>query len=99
MISKSSDPASWADASLPLNGLPNFRDFGGYATRDGRRVRRGVLYRSQAFAGATEQDLEYLDGLGIRLAIEHDDAAASQAIMLLERFARRMLRLDSSEPD
>jgi AcrR family transcriptional regulator len=31
-----------------------------------------------------------LDGLGIRLAIEHDDAAASQAIMLLERFARRM---------
>ena len=70
MISKNSDPASWADASLPLNGLPNFRDFGGYATRDGRRVRRGVLYRSQAFAGATEQDLEYLDGLGIRLVCD-----------------------------
>jgi protein-tyrosine phosphatase len=70
VISKSSDPASWADASMPLNGLPNFRDFGGYATRDGRRVRRGVLYRSQAFAGATEQDLEYLDGLGIRLVCD-----------------------------
>ena len=40
-----------------------------------------------------------LDGLGIRLAIEHDEAVASQAIMLLERFAKRMLRLDASEPD
>jgi protein-tyrosine phosphatase len=65
-----SDRDSWANASLPLNGLPNFRDFGGYATRDGRRVRQGVLYRSQAFAGATEEDLEYLAGLGIRLVCD-----------------------------
>lgn len=40
-----------------------------------------------------------LDGLGIRLAVEHEEAAASEAIMLLERFTRRLLRLDSSEPD
>jgi AcrR family transcriptional regulator len=33
-----------------------------------------------------------LDGLGIKLAIEHDEAAAAEAIMLLERAARRMLR-------
>jgi hypothetical protein len=40
-----------------------------------------------------------LDGLGIRLAIEHQDSAATEAIMLLERAARRMLGLDSREPD
>jgi protein-tyrosine phosphatase len=33
-------------------------------------VRKGVLYRSQAFAGATEEDLEYLAGLGIRLVCD-----------------------------
>jgi protein-tyrosine phosphatase len=62
--------ASWANASLPLNGLPNFRDFGGYATTDGRRVRTGLLYRSQAFGGATAEDLEYLATLGIRLVCD-----------------------------
>ena len=61
---------SWADASLPLNGLPNFRDFGGHPTADGRRVRTGVLYRSQAFSAATEKDLEYLAGLGVRLVCD-----------------------------
>jgi protein-tyrosine phosphatase len=55
---------------MPLIGIPNFRDFGGYATQDGRRVRNGVLYRSQAFAGATEEDLEFLAGLGIRLVCD-----------------------------
>jgi protein-tyrosine phosphatase len=66
----SSDPASWANATLPLDGLTNFRDFGGYATTDGRRVRTGMLYRSQAFGGATEKDLEYLATLGIRLVCD-----------------------------
>lgn len=32
-----------------------------------------------------------IDGLGIRLAIVHEDADAAEAIMLLERAARRML--------
>jgi protein-tyrosine phosphatase len=59
-----------AAPSLPLRGLPNFRDFGGYATKDGRRVRAGVLYRSQAFGGATEADLEYLASLDIRLVCD-----------------------------
>jgi protein-tyrosine phosphatase len=68
--STTSDHASWANASLPLMGLPNFRDFGGYPTMDGRRVRQGMLYRSQAFGGATEKDLQYLDTLGIRLVCD-----------------------------
>jgi len=34
------------DADLHLEGVPNARDLGGYQTADGRRVRRGMIYRS-----------------------------------------------------
>jgi protein-tyrosine phosphatase len=61
---------SAAALSLPLRGIPNFRDFGGYATKDGRRVRERVLYRSQAFGGATPEDLDYLASLEIRLVCD-----------------------------
>lgn len=51
---------------LPLQGGQNFRDLGGYRTRDGRIVRWGLLYRSGAMNGLTEADFVYLDRLGIR---------------------------------
>jgi protein-tyrosine phosphatase len=69
-VNSTSEGSSWANHTLPLRGLPNFRDFGGYLTKDGRRVREGVLYRSQAFGGATEKDLEYLASLDIRLVCD-----------------------------
>ena len=48
----------------------NFRDFGGYPTTDGGRVRRGVLYRSAHFGEATDGDLALLERLGVRLVID-----------------------------
>ncbi len=48
-----------------LQGATNFRDFGGWPGQDGRRVREGLLYRSNALAELTPQDLGTLDGLGI----------------------------------
>lgn len=59
-----------AVATSVFNGIPNFRDFGGYPTLDGRRVREGRLFRSQAFGDATEEDLERLAGLSIRLVCD-----------------------------
>lgn len=50
---------------LPLEGAFNLRDFGGYATVDGRRVKRGMLYRSGTMNGLTEADERYLAALGI----------------------------------
>lgn len=40
------------DVALPtsIEGLPNFRDIGGKSTTDGRRVKRGVLFRSEQLA-------------------------------------------------
>lgn len=51
---------------VPLQGGLNFRDLGGYATGDGRRVRRGRLYRSGSLSGLTEADCAHLAGLGLR---------------------------------
>jgi len=50
---------------LPLEGGFNLRDMGGYATADGRSVRRGMLYRSGVMSMLTEADERYLAGLGI----------------------------------
>jgi protein-tyrosine phosphatase len=55
-----------AERVLPLQGSHNFRDLGGYETRDGRTVRWGVLYRSAKMSGLTAGDYSYLGSLGIR---------------------------------
>lgn len=49
----------------PLPHLQNFRDFGGYPTADGQRVRRGVLYRSGQLFSLKPEDRQALQGLGL----------------------------------
>ena len=51
---------------VPLSGALNFRDVGGYVAEDGRRVKRGVLFRSDDLADLSRSDLETLAGLGLR---------------------------------
>ena len=53
-----------------LAAAPNFRDFGGRATRDGRRVRRGRLFRSELLLGLTPRDLHTLASLDIGLVCD-----------------------------
>ena len=55
-----------AERLVPLEGGLNFRDLGGYRTADGRRVRRGRLYRSGSLSGLTETDCAVVAGLGLR---------------------------------
>ncbi|MDB5447281.1 MAG: protein-tyrosine-phosphatase, partial [Phenylobacterium sp.] len=43
-----------------LQGIFNFRDFGGWPTKDGGAVKRGLLFRSAHHASATPADLERL---------------------------------------
>jgi protein-tyrosine phosphatase len=59
---------------LTLEGGRNFRDLGGYPTRDGRRVRCGRLYRSGVLAYLTQSDQERLDTLGIRVVCDFRNA-------------------------
>jgi len=51
---------------LPVEGVENFRDLGGYETSDGHSVKSGMLYRSGQLHDLTAADTEYLNLLGIR---------------------------------
>jgi protein-tyrosine phosphatase len=51
---------------IPLTGGRNFRDLGGYATSDGRRVRWRRLFRSGVMSYLTDEDHAHLRPLGIR---------------------------------
>jgi protein-tyrosine phosphatase len=60
-----------SNGSAPrLADAPNFRDFGGYGTSDGRRVRTGVLYRSDQLHRLAGRDLQSIGELGISLVID-----------------------------
>ncbi len=50
---------------LALEGVHNFRDFGGYVVAGGGRLKRGLLWRSGQHHGATEGDLERIAALGL----------------------------------
>lgn len=56
--------------SYTFNGVVNFRDFGGHATRDGKRVVTGKLFRSAHYHAVTEEDIAALDALGVKLLID-----------------------------
>ena len=58
---------------LPLQGGQNFRELGGYATKDGRLVRWGLLYRSGSMHFLTDADYAYLGKLGIRTVCDFRD--------------------------
>jgi protein-tyrosine phosphatase len=51
---------------LSIRSLPNLRDVGGHPTRDGRRLRRGLLYRSTALNRLDGDDAIAFARLGVR---------------------------------
>lgn len=55
---------------LPVKGIVNARDLGGYVTADGRTVRSGKLIRAASLADATAADLRYLQQLPIAQVID-----------------------------
>ena len=63
---------------LLLDGVHNFRDFGGYGVAGGGRLKRGVLWSSGQHHGASPADLIKIDALGLaavfdlRSAIERE---------------------------
>jgi protein tyrosine/serine phosphatase len=55
---------------VALEGVDNFRDFGGYAANGGRRLRAGRLYRSASHGRATDADLEAIAALEIAVVVD-----------------------------
>jgi protein-tyrosine phosphatase len=55
---------------VPLAGQPNFRDLGGYAAGDGRRIKWGAVYRSGELSQLSDDDIGKLGELGIRTVVD-----------------------------
>lgn len=70
LVGRDGEERRVAERRLPLSGAHNFRDIGGYETRDGRHVRWGLLYRSDDLADLDASDLRYLDRLGLKLVCD-----------------------------
>lgn len=59
-----------SDRRVALEGPVNFRDVGGYAAADGRRVRWGKVFRSDSLHHLTEADGPRLAKIGIVTALD-----------------------------
>lgn len=59
-----------ADRLIKLDGTTNFRDAGGYRTTTGQWVRMGEVYRSDALARLTPNDLAKLRRLYVRTVFD-----------------------------
>jgi len=58
------------DRVKPLSGVRNFRDFGGYKTAYGGRVKTGLLFRSGHYSEATDDDIKTLEKFGIVFQVD-----------------------------
>lgn len=55
---------------LAVEGIHNFRDYGGWPTEHGGTVRTGLLWRSGQHVEATDADLVAIAALGIRTVVD-----------------------------
>lgn len=55
---------------VKLQGAINFRDIGGYKTKDGREVKWGKIYRSAEINRLTDADLQKLEDLKIHYVLD-----------------------------
>ena len=60
----------FAQQFLPVKGIVNARDLGGYTMLDGRIVRRGMLLRAAHLADATDEDIRNLERLPVTAIID-----------------------------
>ncbi|AIR06638.1 protein tyrosine phosphatase [Cedecea neteri] len=64
----------FAERTLPVSGLNNFRDFGGYTGAGGKRIKWGMLYRSNHLHQLNAQAEAYIQSLNIQTIIDYRSA-------------------------
>jgi len=101
------------DRLVPFEASFNCRDIGGYETVDGRRVRRGCVFRSDTLHRLTAADLERARELGIRTVIDlrstdeltewgrfaHADSVAFHHLPLFEQEEPGLEPFDHDDPE
>lgn len=56
--------------SLALQGAFNVRDMGGFSAADGRRVKRGLVFRADGLSDLADADVDILAGLGLKTVVD-----------------------------
>ena len=81
---------------LPLSNVHNFRDYGGYATQGGGRVKRGVLWRSGHHSEASDADLQAIEALALAHVVDlrGNGERSSHPVRLPQGFAGELLHFD-----
>jgi protein-tyrosine phosphatase len=59
-----------AKKAIPIDGVVNVRDLGGYKTTDGKRVKTGLLYRSGSLSKITPEGLAEFEKLNIEYVFD-----------------------------
>ena len=62
-----------------LDGTDNFRDCGGYETIEGRRVKWGLLYRSDQLSSISERDVAFLKNMGLKTIVDYRSKSEASA--------------------
>jgi protein-tyrosine phosphatase len=86
VVSDSGSKTTISERRVPLEGSVNFRDLGGYETVDGRRVKWGLVFRSDNLGRLTDRDVAFLQRMGIRLVC--DFRTVAEAKKLPDQFPR-----------
>ncbi|MEP1469582.1 MAG: tyrosine-protein phosphatase [Halieaceae bacterium] len=95
LIDQHGNEAVASERRLGMEGTPNFRDFGGYPTSDGRQVKWGYLYRSGQLSALTEADVSLLASLELDLICDfrREDEQETEPSLLPESRPPRIASL------
>lgn len=69
--SEGQQPFLFGERTLPVTGLNNFRDFGGYKAANGRRIKWGIFYRSNHLNGLKPDAQSYIESLCVKTIIDY----------------------------
>lgn len=61
-----------------MEKVMNFRDLGGIKTSDGRKVKKGLFFRSALLDEASEKDIEFLKSLGLKVIFDYRDESETK---------------------
>ena len=74
-VSDTGSKTTIGERRVSLEGSVNFRDLGGYETVDGRRVKWGLVFRSDHLGRLSDRDVTFLQRMGIRQVCDFRTAA------------------------
>ena len=84
---------------IPLEGLSNFRDLGGYETKSGTAIKWGRIFRSDTLAGLSDNDIRTVERLGVVAAcdLRYGDERRNEPSRLLDHPEIEVMELGFDE--